>query len=607
MSPPSPGWFARFLRLFERPRALPVIVALAALIVLPTLRVGFYSDDYSLLALIEHSHPALSNGSPYDLYRFVPGDRAELAGFIQRGPLPWFADPALKLHFFRPLSSLLLTLDHALWGRSPAGYHVTCVILYVALVLAAGLFYRAILGLRAGAAGPAVVTATLAAFVFALDAGHFQPVAWIAGRHLLVAALPAVIGLMAHVRFVRERWRPGLWIGPTGVVLSLLAGEAGLGAVVYWLAFDALGPAPAEASSARARLRASLPALVIAALYAVAYKLLGLGAAGSGAYLDPATDPLGFAAAAATRVPALLGDSFVGIPSELITVAPAAPLVVIGLAAAAAMFGLYRLARPVIPDDERLALRWLLPGAFVSLVLAAGGFPGSRLLVLPSLGAAFLVAVLLHRGAERLAAAPGIGLRIGRVFLVAVHLVLAPLAVVSNAFSYADLGRQGLDVLRRADLRGPRPRQVVILAASDPMVAFYPAAILALLDPGAWAPGRSSPPPSTTIASPAPARPAYASTSSGAPSWMAPSRRSSALPVPRSTSAIGSSSQGVAVTVLALDQGAPTAIEATFDGPLDDPALHLLVWRDGRLVRVSPPPLGASIDLPWSPGPFRFF
>src|SRR5262245_912453 len=114
MSAPTSRWL-RLLRSLEHPRALPAVLVITALFALSTLGIGLYSDDYSLLAQIERTVPALSHGSPIDLYRFIP-DRAELDVFVKFGPVPWFADPSLKIHFFRPLSSLLLTLDHALWG-----------------------------------------------------------------------------------------------------------------------------------------------------------------------------------------------------------------------------------------------------------------------------------------------------------------------------------------------------------------------------------------------------------------------------------------------------------------------------------------------------------
>ncbi|APR75384.1 Hypothetical protein A7982_00730 [Minicystis rosea] len=614
---PPAGRFARILRSLDHPRAVPAVVLIALLVALSTLQIGFYGDDYSQLAQIERTHPALSHSSPVDLYRFIPGDRAELAGFVKYGPVPWFADPSLKLHFFRPLSSLLLTLDHALWGRRPLGYHITCVLLYVALVLVTALFYRTILGVRDGDADPtsrprgAAVTATLAAIVFAIDAGHFQPIGWIASRHLLVAALPAVLGLMAHVRFVRDGFRAGRWLGPLGIVLALLGSEAGLGAVMYWLAFDAFGPAPPAASSLRARLRASLPVLVLTAVYALAYKRLGFGASGSGGYFDPATEPLAYLHALATRVPALLVDAFVHIPAEVSTIAPALPFVIAGLAVTFGMGALFRAVLPAVPDDERAALRWLLPAALGSLLLAAGGFPGSRLLLFPSIGLAVFVAVLLHRGTERLAAAPPlrakIGLHIGRVLLVLVHLILAPLSFVANAPQFAGVARKGEETLRRADIELGAPRRVVVLAASDPMASFYPAAVAALVAPeilGSWNVLSMS-------------RCNHRLTRTGAKSLrldvidgrMMEGAFEVVFRSPRAAFHPGDRVEisGATVTVMAVDRGAPTSIEATFDVDLEDPALYLIAWRDGRLARFSPPPVGGVADLRWSPGPLGFF
>jgi hypothetical protein len=39
-------------------------------------------------------------------------------------------------------------------------------------------------------------------------------------------------------------------------------------------------------------------------------------------------------------------------------------------------------------------------------------------------------------------------------------------------------------------------------------------------------------------------------------------------------------------------------VRIRFDRSIDDPSLTLLAWRDGRLRRVEPPPLGAAIEIP---------
>jgi hypothetical protein len=134
------GRFIRFLNLFGHPQAFGAIVVLAALAVVPTLWVGFYADDYSLIVEIEHKVPSLAHRSPLDLYHFA-SDRTEVERQIRDGPTPWFSDPGSTMHFCRPLTSLIFALDHSLWRYRAVGYHITSVLLYVGLVLCVGLFF----------------------------------------------------------------------------------------------------------------------------------------------------------------------------------------------------------------------------------------------------------------------------------------------------------------------------------------------------------------------------------------------------------------------------------------------------------------------------------
>ncbi|WP_156763032.1 hypothetical protein [Mycobacterium sp. E787] len=587
------GRFVRFLDLFGRPRALSAIVVLAALIALPTVLIGFFADDYSLIAEVEHSVPAFAHHSPVDLYRFAD-DRVELERQIRNGPLPWFTDPGFRMHFFRPLTSLLFTLDHAVWGHFAAGYHVTSVLLYAALVLSVGLLFRATLGVRKP--GPAAVTAGLAALLFAVEAFHSEPVGWISSRHVLVAAIPAVLSLVAHLRYLRDGWRPGGWLGPLGVVAALLSSETGLGAVACWFCLDALGPAPPERSSPRSRLLASLPVIAIAAGYVGMYTFFKFGAAGN-IYRGPTSDPLGFLEAAAVRVPTLAGFSLTGFIPDL----PPIGSMVIGFAACAVAFGLYMLARPAISIDERVTLRWLLPGALLSMVVASAGAPSPRLLLFPSIATAFLLAVFVYRGVQVLAN-PGRRrlLRAGCYAIVALHMVVAPIEFLVATAQLADVARRGSNIFWNAEIDHSVTTHVMVLAAPDAHAAFYPAVVAEALAPhttSAW-----------QILSMANGNHRFTRTGAasfrldviGGAATYNPSEemfRSSRTPV-RVGDLVKLS--GATVTVLAVDGPEPTSIEITVDVPLDNSALALLSWRDGRLVRLVPPPVGTSINLPWS-------
>ena len=92
------------------------------------------------LALLAWS-PAILRGG------FVLDDREVLErNPVVQGSLPW--TEALRRDYwqhvapaghFRPVATLALRVDHALWGDSAWGYHATNVALHVACVAAAGL------------------------------------------------------------------------------------------------------------------------------------------------------------------------------------------------------------------------------------------------------------------------------------------------------------------------------------------------------------------------------------------------------------------------------------------------------------------------------------
>ena len=585
-----PSRFARFLSPFGHPRALPAVVVLTVLITLPTLLIGFFADDYYFLAQIEHNVPASAHRSPLDLYRF-----ASHSSEIET----WFADPGRKMDFFRPLTSLLFTLDHSLWGHFAAGYHVTSILLYTALVLCVGLLLRVALGVRQS--GSAAATPALAALLFAVEPVHVDSAGWVSARHFMVAAIPAALGLAAHVRFVREKWRPGAWLGPLGVIAALLGSETGLGAVACWLSFDALGPAPPQRSSPRSRLLASMPVLAIAAAYAGMYSFFGFGAAG-GFYVNPVSDPLAFLKVAAERVPTLIGRSL----TEVIASPSTAVSVAIGFAVALFFFALYRLVRPAVSYEERVTLRWLLPGAVLSLVIASAGAPGARPLVFPSIGTAFLLAVVIYRGGQQLGsggrqlALRQLALRMGRWPVVAVHLVLAPLAFTLTIVALADLARQGREVIFKADLDHSARSHVMVLAAPDAVTAFYPPLVGQVLAPQAvsvW-----------QILSMANGDHRFTRTGAASFRLDVLGGAKTYNPVeemfrsPRTPVRVGDSVKltDATVTVLTVEGLEATSLDVTVDVPLDNPTLALLMWRNGRFVRLVPPPVGASVQIPWS-------
>lgn len=293
------------------------------------------------------------------------------------------------------------------------------------------------------------------------------------------------------------------------------------------------------------------------------------------------------------RVPMLVGVALSGI-ADVASAVPAAVFVGLGFVAVLIAYALYRLVRPSVCEAERGALRWLLPGAVLSLTLTAGP-PSARLLLFPSIGSSFLIAVLICRGSQQLAIArPRWPLRVGCGFLVAMHLVLAPVALVVGAIQLGDNARQARDAFYRAEFDHFITRQVVVLAAPDLT------AVTAGTMVQAFATG---PPPAWHILSMADGDHRFTRTGPAsfrldvigrAHSFVQNFLRSPAEPVH-----VGDRVDltGATVTVCAVWGAIPTSLDVTTDVPLDSPSLALLTWRDGRFVRFAPPLDRASVEV----------
>lgn len=189
------------------------VAVLAVLAWLPSLRVGFLTDDFDLLGSMR------------------PG----LAGFGH-------ALTAYGPEFWRPLTELSLRLDRSLWGTAAPGYHLTNVALHAVnsvLVLA--------LARRLGSAPRA---AAIAAAWFALNPAAIGAVGWVAGRASLLAvtfAIGAALALTSASTAVL-------------VLLALLSKETGVVAV-GWIA--CLAVLEGRVSANARRLAAALLVTVV--------------------------------------------------------------------------------------------------------------------------------------------------------------------------------------------------------------------------------------------------------------------------------------------------------------------------------------------------------
>lgn len=615
MAPPPP---ARLDWLLHPSRALAASLLLALVMALPALKLGFFADDYIQTLSIEGAFAA-SSARP-ERYQFTEDGEEGVRASIRRGELPWWTQPELKLRFLRPLSGALLTLDYRLFGRAPFGYHLHSLFWYLALVAATGLFFRRVLPGATGAA---------ALLLFTIDDCHASLVDWIACRHMLIAATPALLGLWAHMRYREEGWKPGRWLSFAGIAVGLLGGETALGVIAYWIAYELLAPREGEgegdAGGWRARLRGAAPVLGFSGAYFILYKALGCGARGNDNYIEPLSDPRAFVLALMERVPILVGNLLAGLPADATMALPSGPFVAAGIAAALGVSLLYRAVVPFIPEAERRALLWLVPGALLSLVTTAGGVPSARLLLMPSLGGAALVATLLRfglrgaaaRGAQINAAEPRprrFGLRpLGWGIVALVHVAMSSLAFAIAPFLLGQLATRMENIAREAEVGAGPNQHVFLLMASDPLAGLYPGAIRMLSEPGrlsGWHPLSMAKRPHRLIRTGPSSFRLQVVGGRLMETFFEQLYRSSSVPFAIGDEAVYGEAR---VSVRAVDggtdgtHGRPTEIEVQFGRPLEDAGLSFLAWQGGRLRRVALPDVGGSIELAWEPGPTGMF
>ena len=143
-----------------------------------------------------------------------------------------------------------------------------------------------------------------------------------------------------------------------------------------------------------------------------------------------------------------------------------------------------RAAWPGLSEEERRHCRWLFTGAALSLVPMLSVFPSNRLLLVPSVGGALAIAVVLRHAWRPLArtALPR-GMGVAGWVLALVHLVLAPLYWPLMSQGVAQLGAITQKMVRvtagEVELERLSEQHVVVLTPGDPVRGIYTAAIWA--------------------------------------------------------------------------------------------------------------------------------
>jgi hypothetical protein len=591
VSPPavSPAW--------RRLLGVPGIWLAALLLALPSLFVGFSNDDLAHRLMLEGKDPGYSEGW-FGLYDFTPPDFPARRA-MDLGLFPWFTDPGLSLRFFRPLSSLSLALDHALFGRNAVLAHAQTLLWFLLLVAVASRLYRRWF------TAPAALLATL---VFGLSGVHAIPLSWIASRHTLIAATLGLLSLWAWARYREDRFTAGAPLALVALLAGLAASESALVAVPLLAAYE-LGTRGLK----RGLRGASLP-LGVALAYLILYACFGYGVKQSGFYVSPFETPLSYLAAAFWGVPALLAELLLGMPSIVSGMQGRSGQImflVLGLGAAFGALCLLRSLSRALPERTRRTLLWSSLGTALGLSALVGVLVSGRVLPLPEFAAAGLggnalwAAWRLARGHE-----PSSGRKRwwGALALVALFQLAIPvllrLAMPSQFAHQGDVERR---LAEQADV-GPcnRGGSIYLVNGADPTLTLYAAAAVLFYTPDQAHAER------WRVLSMAPQAQRLIRTSPSALELEVlgtPRQKTPFEPLFRRLDRplrVGQNVQLPELTATVLssaEDGLFTRVRFQFLADLDPARDCLLAWHGGKLNFVPLPEPGASVRIEHEPGP----
>jgi len=294
-----------------------LLVALALLLFARTVSYPFLFDDTSIVADNRHVESLSRIPEIFSSSYWEGTEVGNLGGL------------------YRPVTILSYAIEHAVFGKNPAGYHVVNVLLHALVTV---LVYRLFARLFAAR------TALIGAALFAVHPVHVEAVAGVVGRAELLSAALVLVALLLHVRSrppvtgvggVRGRGGAGggeragagaggaaaegdaragggratVWICAALYLVASLAKESSLAAIglvaAYEITFRYGGrPALWARSLRRDAVRLYLP-WILAALAALAMRYAALGFIAKADPLNAIDNPL-IVAPVAARIPTAL-------------------------------------------------------------------------------------------------------------------------------------------------------------------------------------------------------------------------------------------------------------------------------------------------------------
>ncbi|MCE1164296.1 MAG: tetratricopeptide repeat protein [Bacteroidetes bacterium] len=138
--------------------------------------------------------------------------------------------------YYRPLTSALYTVDYAVWGLDPYGFHLTNALIHViSCLLLFAVLLRFFGGYKNG-----LLAAFIGSLIFAVHPVHTEAVSWISGRTDSLVTLFFFASFLLYMKFTEsdEGRKPYLYISLLFYILGLLSKEMIVTMPVFILLYD---------------------------------------------------------------------------------------------------------------------------------------------------------------------------------------------------------------------------------------------------------------------------------------------------------------------------------------------------------------------------------
>lgn len=567
-------------------RRMPLIAAVLAVgLTLPSLGSGLFLDDFFIRMVVSQPE-GLPMGLPHalDTFCFMDGDQEVIKASIDYGSFPWWVNPDVRGCFWRPVTSITHFLDFRLWPERVWLMHLQSVLWYGALVLLAGIAFRRFMGVTPAAG--------LSALLFAVEDAHSIPAVWLANRNSVLACFFGLLALLLHLGWRKEG---SAWKGAAAVavfMISLLSAEAGIATMAYITAYALV----LDEGPLKNRLLSLAPYFAVIVCWRLVWSGLGYGIYNIPLYADPLGAPAEFIRRLFTGLPMLITSQFVIHAAEALEAARQLwPWTwFITLAAALASSALFW---PLIRTDR--TARFFALGALFALVPACSTLPQSRNLMFVGIGALALMAMWLMSLWQTLSwprAKKAVA-----VFLIAIHLVMAPLTLMAYSGIIRAGGKlfESFSLPEMGDLRG---QDIIVVNHPAPFNMAYSLGERAM--EGKELPARArvlsqvfTPISLTrTATNELRLRTSHGITGHFSRIVFTVSEETKAGREVRV--------DGMTAKVLATDErGIPTEALYTFDKDLEDASMRWLWWTEDSFRPFTLPPIGESVVIPgvWLP------